>query len=482
MFLFLAAAIPQPALATNAAFVPYESYNYSFWYNPDRSPAPYRPTTVWNGRLLGAGDFREPRDLFVTDDAIYVADTGNKRIVKLSADGKLERIFDTFEWNGAKETFQTPTGIYVREDGDIYVADRDRGQIIILGQYGRRTRVIENPQADFLPANFVFQPLKVAVDHAGRVFVVAQGVYEGIMEFSEDGQFLSYVGTNRVRPNLADYIWRLISTQAQREQMVLFVPTEFTNLDIDERNFIYATNLDTLSETPIKRINAYGKDILKRNGYVPVAGDVRGTGAGRTEFIDIAVMPDGKYSALDGLRGRIFTYDDEGNLLYIFGNIGNQAGTFRTPVALAARGDELFVLDRQRGSITVFVPTAFGSRVNTANHYHYNGMMEEADAAWREVLKLNANYELAYKGIGRSLMRQGRLKESLEMLKLGQDHEYYGIAYKRYRRELLKSHYETVLTVLVVALAAFVVFRIFLRKIQQRRGDLHAAGQADNAV
>ncbi len=57
-----------------------------------------------------------------------------------------------------------------------------------------------------------------------------------------------------------------------------------------------------------------------------------------SSFIDVVVDDSGRYSALDATRGRIFTYDDDGNLLYIFGGLGNQMGTFTRPVALATMG------------------------------------------------------------------------------------------------------------------------------------------------
>jgi hypothetical protein len=53
-----------------------------------------------------------------------------------------------------------------------------------------------------------------------------------------------------------------------------------------------------------------------------------------TSFVDIAARPDGLYSVLDRQRGRIFTYESDGHLLYVFGGLGTTESTFRVPVAL----------------------------------------------------------------------------------------------------------------------------------------------------
>ena len=44
-------------------------------------------------------------------------------------------------------------------------------------------------------------------------------------------------------------------------------------------------------------------------------------------WLPVVVRNQGIYSILDSVRGRIFTYDHEGNLLYIFGGLGSQEGT-----------------------------------------------------------------------------------------------------------------------------------------------------------
>ncbi|XEC93623.1 gluconolactonase [Paenibacillus tarimensis] len=467
--LLLFVSVPLPT----AAVTPYEGYNYSYYGYAVPSPSGYLPSVSYNGNALGVGSFNQPNDLFVAPSGhIYILDSGNKRIVHLDENWNVVRTIDSFDNNGITDGFSAPSGIFVTNAGIIYVADTEKRRVVILSEEGRLIRTIENPQSDILPSDFTFYPLKLTVDYADRVYVVARGVFEGIMQFDEKGEFLGYVGTNKVRPGFGDYIWKLLATREQRERMVLFIPSEFSGVDIDERGFVYATNVDPGSNEPVKRLNPSGEDILKRHGYFGVIGDVQydelGANRGPSRFIDITVHGTGMYSVLDAQRGRIFTYDDEGKLLYVFGGVGNQLGVFRTPVALTYVGDRIAVLDRGRNRIVVFEPTAFGQAVNSAIGMQAEGKVEEAVRHWREALRLNANFEIAYIGIGKAYLMERRNKEAMEYFKLGMNRKYYSTAFKRYRKDVVREHFGTAMNVLLLLVIGFAGYRTF-KKYRSRR-------------
>src|SRR5690625_5098314 len=134
----------------------------------------------------------------------------------------------------------------------------------------------------------------------------------------------------------------------------------------------------------------------------------------------------GVYSALDYKRGRIFTYDEDGNLLYVFGQIGEQRGTFRSPVALARINEDILVLDKGFNRLTRFKPTQFGQLVNQAVMYYNEGNDQKSAEYWHDVLQLDANYEVAYVGIGKALLMEGKNKEAME---------YFENGYSRQRSE-----------------------------------------------
>ncbi len=107
----------------------------------------------------------------------------------------------------------------------------------------------------------------------------------------------------------------------------------------------------------------------------------------QTTFIDIKGYQYGTYSALDGINGKIFTYDVDGNLLYVFGTKGTQRGTFNNPVALEIYNNNIFVLDKGLNQLIVFKPTAFATYILSALEYYNLGLFEESTEMWQQVLK-----------------------------------------------------------------------------------------------
>jgi len=476
----VAALLATAGAPAASASAPYEAYTYNYYHDAVPLPAPFLPEQAVTGRSLGVGDFNQPNDLFVTEDGIiYVLDSGNARIIKLDSGWNVLHVYKTFKHDGKEDGFANPGGLFVSGRKEIYVADTDHHRVVVLSDDGKLVRIVEHPKSEILPANFQFTPLKVTADRADRLFVVARGVFEGIMQFDEQGAFIGYAGTIKVSPSLADRLWRWLATGAQKRQMELFIPTEFSSVDIDDKGFVYATTIDVNSEETIKRLNPSGQDVIKRFGYYANKGDILyrriGNNSGPSKFVDIKVLDGGIYVALDSNRARLFAYDDEGELLYAFGGRGSQLGVFNTPVAVERIGDRLAVLDRGKNNIAVFRPTKFGELVNRATALHYSGNDAEAVGLWRQVLQLNANYDIAYTGIGKSLLMQKKNKEAMQYFKLGMQRKYYSIAYKRYRREVMKAHFGAFMTVLLCLVAAFIAYRT-VRKVRWRRPRSREAG------
>jgi len=464
------------------ARLPYHSYTYDYWGDVVDSPAAYLPNRLITGEDLGIGALRNPTDLFVGKDGkIYILDAGNRRIIITNDRWELVRVIAGFEKNGVPDRFNNPNGIFVTEEGHIYVADTDNGRLVELDPEGKFIREIGPPRADIIPESFIYQPTKLVVDRAGRIYVVARHVNQGLIELTPDGTFRSYMGASRVALNMVDYFWKMIATREQRERMALFVPTEYNNLCIDEEGFIYVTTsalnewdiqrtIDSRSEddryAPVRRLNLTGNDILRRRGYFPPVGDIRiarkGSVRGPSMLVDIAVDNEVRvYSVLDRRRGRIFTYDSEGNLLYIFGAIGERFGNFRNPVALDYLGDKILVLDYETGTVTEFTVTGYGRLIREAVYLHFVGKYDEAAACWEEVLLLNANYEMAYVGIGRALLRQRRFEEALKNFKLGNHRKYYSRAFYYHRREVIGKNFGLIAGVLAACfLALYIILRI----------------------
>lgn len=458
------------AFATN---LPYDTYNYDYWDDIVYTPAAYVPDTSFSGASLGVGDFSSPEDVYVSDDAVYIADTGNARIVKLSLDLKeVLDIIDTFNYNGTETHFSEPYGVCVSDENKLYVADRSQKKIWVMNEDKNVTLVVENPQSEILDDDFDFTPLKVAVDYANRVYVVAAGKTEGILVFDSEGNFTSFFGTINVKISVWERFWRKLSTKAQRSKQVLYIATEFTGLDVDPDGFVYTTNYDTDGQQAVMKLNPKGEDVIRKGEKGTIAGDIRisrgsTSYSGASTIVDVVYRGKGIYSILDSKRGRVFTYDSEGNLLYIFGGMGSQAGTFSQPVAIEQLGDKLLVLDAGRRELMVFDPTEYGLLINEAVGLRYDGDETLAVDIWKQVLVLDENFELANDGIGKAYLTAGDNEQAMKYLKLAMDKKYYSVAFRRYRNEWLKDHLQFILTAIIVIIIAWAVLS---KVLKARRG------------
>lgn len=465
----------EPAAVKADSTVPYDSYNYDYWEDIVFTPAPYIPDTSVSGTTLGVGAFVNPQDLCVSPNGeVYIADTGNNRIIVVDNSlNKVVREITSFDNNGTEDTFRAPYGVCVSENNQLYIADSENRRIVVLEASDLSlVKIIQNPTSDVLEEDYVFSPLKVTVDYADRVYCIARGMFQGIMVFESDGNFTGFFGTIKVNITAWEKLWRKLSTKAQRSKQVLFIPTEFTGIDIDSDGFVYASNIDSNGIQAVRRLNPRGEDVIKKGENANVGGDLvtvntSSSYGGVSVIVDVVYRDKGIYSLLDSKRGRIFTYDHEGNLLYIFGGLGSQAGTFTTPVAIEAIDDKVIVLDSYRKEILVFKETDYGNLINEAVGLRYDGDETLAVDMWKQVLMLDENNELANVGIGKAYLTSGDNEKAMKYLRIGMSRQYYSVAYRRYRNEFLKKYLGYILTGIV---AAVVLITFLVKRHKKKKG------------
>ncbi len=472
---FILLSIPTNVLADE---VPYDTYNYDYWENAVETPAAYVPDGSISGVSLGVGNLLNPQDICVSPAGdLYIADTGNNRIIVVDGVSRtVKQIISAFLNDGKEDSFSSPYGVCVSENNQLYIADRDNMRIVVLELDGTLARIVENPTSEVLDENYVFKPLKVTVDYADRIYCIAQNMFEGIMVFETDGQFSGFFGTINVTLSLWEKFWRKVATKEERENQQLYVPTEFTGIDVDEKGFIYATNIDDAGKQAVRRLNPKGEDVIKKGNNENVGGDlwIGGSGAfsGASQITDVVYREQGIYSLLDRKRGRIFTYDHEGNLLYIFGGLGTQIGTFSTPTAIDKWGEQLIVLDSSRTEMYLFSATEYGALIDEAVGLRFDGDEALAVPLWERVLKMDENSELANTGIGKAYLSAGDNVLAMKYLKIGMSREYYSVAFKRYRSEILKEYLAYVLTGAMVLIGGGVVAsKIYKKRKNKGEGE-----------
>ena len=473
------------AFAADDGYPSSYTYNYDYWSDIRESPDAYRVDQVlYSGDLGLEVSMKKPQSLFVRDNDIYVCDTGNNRILQIHREGNaysLTRIIDTIQGCDVN-TFNTPNDVFVDVDHNIYVADTNNGRVVMVDKELNFLKEFTKPNDATFDQSLSFMPNKVVADVSGRIFVLATNVNKGLVKFEADTTFTGFIGANKVKYNFFEYMWKqYFTTKEQRAQQESFVPTEYCNIYIDDDSFIYATNIvfseyDLLSDAaqPIRRLNGIGNDILIKNDRYPPIGDLywveQVEAQGPSKFVDITTLENDIYIALDRTRGRIFGYDSQGIMLWAFGNTGNSEGSFNSAIAIDHMDKDLFVLDQNEGNITVFRPTEYGNLIYQASEEYLRGDYDGSAETWEDVLKMNANYNLAFIGIGRSLMRQENFTEAMDYFKMAMDRDNYGRAFRLWRKIWVEEN----IGWLVAVLAVIIIIPMVLRSIKKKKMEVEA--------
>lgn len=481
--LVLVLLLPMAALAADG-IDPCYTYNFDFFGDVRQSPDAYRTKAVITSAMLNLKKgMSSPQGLFVRNDDLYICDTGNNRILQVHEENgrfTLTREITAFTGDIAPLTFSSPQDVFVSERGELFICDTNNNRIVKLDADLNLQMAVYKPLDNTFDQSISFLPSKLVGDTIGRMFVIGKNVNKGLIKFEADGTFAGFIGANAVKNTWYEYIWKLLSTKEQRAQQMSFVPTEYDNVAIDEKGFFYVVTrtfaddelLDGRAK-PIRRLNAVGGNILVENGeYWPV-GDVQWadpegniTNSGPSKFIDITALENEIYIALDSTHNRLFGYDQQGNMLWAFGGVGNMDGYFVRPVAIEHMGHDLLVLDQTDASVTVMTPTRYGELIYTAIGEYRKGQYQQSADTWRQVLTYNANSDLAFIGVGRALLQQEQYAEALSYFKQARDEMNYSEAWRFYRKQWVEDNIAWVFAAVFALLLIPPVLRR-VRKIKQ---------------
>ncbi len=219
----------------------FNTYSYDEWDESVAAPASYQPVAAKNGLEMGAGPLNTPQDFFMDGDGhLYVADTGNNRILILDDELNLLDILETVHMNGEEIPLTDVEGMYVTKDHVLYAAQTASGRILVI-ENGEVTSTIEKPVSNLISDDFVFSPTKIGIDVYGRAYVLSKGCYSGLLQFDVDGSFMGFFGANKVEVTAQvafNYMWKSILSDEQRAAMTSILPIEYSNVDCCEDGFI----------------------------------------------------------------------------------------------------------------------------------------------------------------------------------------------------------------------------------------------------
>jgi len=475
------------------AATPYLTYTYSIDGESMQSPEAYSPyMTITSSYMNLPEPLKNPRDLFVDKELkVYIADSGNSAVYVLDQYYKFDFKLDKFiNEHGIHDSLNGCQGVFVNSE-NIYVADTENNRIVVFDREGNFEKVLNQPESDIFPEDSIYKPIALAVDESDRIYVVSSTTYMGVISMNGRGEFQAFIGAQKVSYNALDILWRQFQTAEQRALSQQNISTEYNNITIDDEGFIYVTT-SSINESdqmsairdkstsgtyaPVKKLNTAGNDVMNRNGFYPPSGEVNVSGAvfnegevgGASTIVDVALGEEETWSIIDQKRQKVFTYDNNGNLLFAFGDSGRQLGNLTNLSAIAYQGSKMLLLDRGDSTFTVYNRTEYGDLLLTALKNNNERNYDLAVKDWRSILQRNNNFDSAYIGIGKAFYRAGDWENAMKYFKIAYDTGNYSNAFKMYRQEWV-SKYVIVIPIVVIIVAFLVIkFLRFANKVNAK--------------
>lgn len=448
----LAAVVLSTSISGVFADSPYKTYTIDGYGSINETQTAYEPyqtitkivydETVEDPEGTGGLSLNAPQDMCIRNDKLYIADTGNKRIIVSTLDGK-------FIQEITYEEFDTPKGIFVNDEGRIYVADQTACAVFIFDKDGNYEKKITKPDHPLYGETMTFAPQKIVVNHGGVMFILCEKNRNGIVQMTEDdgGSFLGYFGTNYTNVSLITIIQRAILSDAARANMVSNMPATPDNLAIDEKNLIYTVTRGEEFDT-LKKLNIAGTNMIEADAYEELPAAVA---TGQYNNIFVASQ-----------NGFIYEYNSEGELLFVFGgkDDGDQRiGLSNTLTSIQVDdNDHVYVLDTDAMRIQVYSPTEFTNKLHEALYLYSMGRYTESKKPLEEVLTMNSLFDYANKAMGKAYLMERDYETAMHYAELAKDADTYSTAFWEIRNEWLK---ENIVTAVFVILVIYILLKVY---------------------
>lgn len=465
--------------------VPYTNYTYwKGYFNKTAVPtkAVYEAVKKLDASNPEVGAFNEVNHLYSDGEFLYIMDSGNGRILKLDRDYRATEIITSVTYNGENLEFKGAKGLFIK-DGELFLADTENKRVLCV-KNGEVFKIIEKPESTAIPADYSFAPTRIIRDDNNYLYVLCDGSYYGAMVFDDKYNFVGFFGANNVKTTvfgaIKNMVTSLFETEEKHNASVQMLPYQIKDMCIDSSGFICAVNGEEAGQ--IRRLGTDGSNILKvTENYSSLSADSFNFGDYPNYYTDTTskygnqVMQ--SFSAIacndefiycvDSTFGKIFIYDQKGQLINVFGggmSNGNQIGTFTSPNTLAVFGNDLVVSDFAANTITVFRRTDYGVTLMKADMLTNKGEFAAAKPLWETVNAQDKNCQLAYSGLANAYLEAGDYKNALSFARQGFDRVAYADAFKYVRNDFLSKNFLLIAIITVLLIGGAITFLIISRK------------------
>lgn len=425
------------------ASTPYKTYTIDGYGYVSETQSAYSPDSSIT--KIGENSFSSPSDMVITEDGyIYVADTGNKRILISDLEGN-------YVSTVGEGDLVAPTGIYVTKDKTLYVADKDGGKVVVYNSSGVKVNEYGKPDHPLYGDKVDFKPQKIVVNNSGNMYIICEGNTNGIVQISptEGGTFIGYFGTNYTSVSLLQVFQRMIFTDEQKAKMLSNLPSTPTNLSIDSQGLIYTVtqgeNISTL-----KKLNIAGNNLIEPDAYDDLPAAVT---TGNFDNIFVASQ-----------EGYVYEYSSEGDMLFVFGGRDDGRGRIglcgKVNAIAIDPNNRIYLLDGEKQQIHIFKPTEFTNLLHDALYLYGKGRYTESKEPLTKVLEMNSLFDYANMAMGRAFYQEENYSQALHYARLAKDWSGYSDAFWEIRNQWIRENLiSAILCIIVISLIV-----VFLKK------------------
>ena len=415
------------------------SYTYVMLSDGDwmRTQDAYLPDNV----LMRNQGLKQPEDLVLHENTLYIADTGNNRIVVQNLQSGEILTF-------GEDILNAPSGLFVTGEGMIYVADKGSSMVYVFDSgyqlvksYGRPVEATFGTQTQYIPH-------KIAVGPEGLMYIVSSGSYDGIVQMDAEGKFLGYFGYNNNPTTLGDWLIDRFFTEEQKQQLLNKIPFVFRNLEMDSDNLVYTVTMGAESNA-VKKHDVGGVNLFREMHD-------------EMNFVDLCIGEFGQVYAVSE-TGLLYEYDNEGNLLFSLGGLAasrEMVGLF-TKVSAVDCDDTglIYILDQERGLVHTFSATSFADMVHFALDDYNDGRYSESEKRWESVRRISGSCQMVENGLGNCAFQRQDYDAAAYYYKLAENRDGYSDAYWQIRNDQMSDLLPWLLAVVILCLILHFVYR-----------------------
>jgi tetratricopeptide (TPR) repeat protein len=432
----------------------YEMKVYALPDNPSTNSTSYTTTiSITNDSVEPSQDAYKPagtfydlnlnnaQDLYIKDMIMYVADTGNGRVLIVNLDTNEVEII-------GEGILSSPRGVSADLNGRIYVADTANGEAYRFDKEGNLEFTFTKPQEPSYGNDEPFTPVKITASRDGGVLIVSEGTKGGIINISGEGSFLGYFASNDIKYGFREYVMDLFLTEAQMNFFLKRVPATFANIFRTEDALVYSANLGQIAGVAKHNIN--GIDMFRGDFFARV-----------NSVKDIFITDNGLIYSI-GEEGRINETTSEGWFISSFGGINEQnerVGLLQSPSGLGVDSNgHIYVLDGNRNFIQIFKVSNIHKKILNAIERYNDGLYLETVEILNEVLKYNNTSAISHYYRAESYMRLLEYEKAREGFRTINGKFSYSLAYWEIRNIWLQNNIAYILySVLLILLLSKVI-------------------------